>query len=128
MLQKTIDFIEHLEKTVSRLEQENRQLRDALASGKTDLEISLLVSLNSCMQVYIVVLDDVRTRALQSQFLSSSLFSTATSKPRLPSFNSPPATPLHTLVSPKSTDSGDSGHSSADDIFTVSTRNMCVCV
>lgn len=43
----------------------------------------------------------------------------ATNKPRLPSFNSPPATP-HTLVSPKSLDSEDSGHSSADDYFTVS--------
>lgn len=33
VLQKTIDFIDHLEKTVSRLEEENKQLKEALAQG-----------------------------------------------------------------------------------------------
>ncbi len=33
VLQKTIDFIEHLERTIVRLETENKKLKEALAEG-----------------------------------------------------------------------------------------------
>lgn len=53
MLQKTIDYIRHLENTIRRLQEENHTLKDTLAKGETHKGMMLFV-----WNVYTV--DDVR--------------------------------------------------------------------
>lgn len=77
MLQKTIDFIHHLQNTIKKLQDENQQLREALAM--------------------------------------------ATGKTNLPSFSSPPNTPLGTCSSCDS--EVDSGHPSSPDSVCASISN-----
>ena len=110
MLQKTIDFIHHLQNSIKKLQEENQRLREALAMGKK--HSGLVISVSWCVlasRAAILVCWNTGVVAFQRFRSPIRIFCFSLAGKR--HFNSPPNTP----DAPMSESDVDSGNPSSPD-------------